>query len=162
MKKSLISAILLFLGVMLIIFSNIFEKEQKRVESINKEHLQNIQKIAEIERINDYIEKSIKPILSQKHHSVEEGIENLALFFDANSQKFGLSIDKYIYDTEISKNMTLSYKIMRQDKDKIDSLLRANYKSGFLDLSEFKMDKNSLIGKMELIQPYKKDMNVSK
>ena len=126
MKKSLISAILLFLGVMFIILTNVFEDEQKRVESINKEHLQNIQKIAEIERINDYIEKSIKPILKEKHNSAQEGVKNLALFFDINSQKFNLAIDKYIYDSEISKNMTLSYKIMRQDKDKIDSLLRVS------------------------------------
>lgn len=162
MKKSFISTVLLFLGVMSIILANVFENEQKRVESINKEHLQNTQKIAEIAGINDYIEKSIKPILKEKHNSAEEGVENLALFFDANSKKLNLSIDKYIYDTEISKNMTLSYKIMRQDKSSIDNLLSTNYKSGFLGLSEFKMDKNSLIGKIELIQPYKKDVNVSK
>ena len=162
MRNIIFITINLVFIVLLLSLIDWFEKEEFKVKSINKQYTENIKKMEKVSQINKWVYDDIFPIIKRKQNASQNSDENLITFFDDNADKYNFIVDKYIYSDSLSKNIDLSYSINIDDKEKLTNFINIKYKSGFLQFRELKMDKKSLSGTLQVIQPHDGKINASK
>lgn len=164
MKSVILISLNLLLCVLLIAMIDWFEKEEYKLELINKEHYTTIQKLENISQINLWLHEVVKIVEKRKTNSLETD-ESLIKFFDKYKETYNLLVSRYIYKDEIAKNLDLSYSISAGDRKKLADFMVIENRDGFLQFRELKMDEKSLSGKIQVIHLYKLyegDKNASK
>lgn len=150
------------LSVLIVALIFWFEQEEHKIETINKEYQKNIINLQKIAQINSWLSNNIIPMLKLNKDNSNGIDENLVSFFDENKDKYNLVVDKYIYKDEIAKNMDLSFKIDTGDKNQLINFLNIEYKYGFLQFREFKLNDKGFSGKFQVVESFEGDNNASK
>jgi hypothetical protein len=162
MKSVVLISLNLVLCVLLIAMIDWFEKEEHKLELINKEHYKTIGKLENISQINLWLHEVVGIV--EEKNSLETD-ESLIKFFDKHKDTYNLFVSRYIYKDEIAKNLDLSYTISAGDRKKLADFIVIENRDGFLQFRELKMDEKSLSGKIQVIHLYKLyegDKNASK
>jgi type I site-specific restriction endonuclease len=139
-----------------------FEKEQLKIEKINKAHLKNIEKLKKIAQINSWLDTIVKPKLKITPNSENLADENLVRYFDLHSKNLNLEVSKYIYSDAVAKHLLVNYEISRFELEKLEKLISLHYTEGFLQFREFDVDKKIVKGTIQFVQPFNGDKNESK
>jgi len=161
MKNIIIITLNLTLSVLMVGLISWFENEEVKIETLNKAHKEETSRLQKISQINSWLEDSIYPIIKIQPSSFEDGTLNIVRFYDDNAHNYNLLVDKYFYKEDISQNIDFSYKIDTYDIKNIRELISLEYKGGFLQFLEFKMDQKNISGKIQLIQPYNGENNAT-
>lgn len=162
MIKLIAITLSLILSVLIFSLSSWFEQEEIKIESMNKKHLQDIEKIKKIDQLNSWLDTKVEARLKVVPNSVDEVDKHFIKYFDKNSKRYNFLIKKYIYKDENVKKFDISYKINRNSKEDLINFMHLNYKDGFLEFKSYKLDKESLVGELQLIEFYKEDHNETK
>ena len=163
MSNIIIITINLTLSVLMIGLVSWFENEKIKIETLNKKHQEEINRLQKISQINSWLEDSIYPMIKtqQQQNRFDEGALNIVRFYDDNAHNYNMLVDKYFYKDEISHNINFSYKIDTHNVKNIRELINLEYEGGFLQFLEFRIDKKNIIGKIQLIQLYNGESNAT-
>lgn len=161
MKHISIITISLLLFVLTTALMSWFEEEEAKVKAINVQNSKNIQKLQKIAQINSWLEHDIIPAISDDQNDSLVTDRNMIYFFDENRDKYNLLVDKYIYKDNFAKNIDLSYTIGKGERGKFKDFIKIEYRDGFLQFRELKMDANGISGKVQIVQPHSEENNLS-
>ena len=139
-----------------------FEKEQLKVESINKEHLVQIEKLRKIGKINTWLDNVVKPLLISLPKTQKEAESNLISYFDTHQQNYTLSVKQFIHKDDVAIYLLNDFSLDRSKLNILESFTNVHYPYGFLQFQEFSLNKKNLQGTLLLIQPFYGEDNVSK
>jgi len=129
-----------------------YETEQQKLEVINKEHTRDIRTLREIRQINVWLAKEIEPFLQTLPKNTSSSKNQLVLFFDRYSQLFDFKVEKYIYKDDLTQNLDISFTVNRDNKD-LQKLMQLQYKTGYIEFKNFKVDEKKITGILHLVQP---------
>ena len=149
-------------SVLFLALSEWFIQEETKVEQINKQHLEDIQRLKKISKINKWLEAVVKPSLDALPTDIKSSDASLVDFFDTYSHQFNFKVDKYIYKDVNTYNLNIGFIVPRNNKDILESLMKLKYKKGFLRFSNFQLDENKIKGEIQVVQPFYKDTNASR
>lgn len=152
----------LVLSVLMLALTEWFDEQQNVVLQINREHRSEIQKLKKIKTINEWLDRIVKPSLDKVPVGIQDSDEGLVSFFDEHAEKFNFKVTKYIYKSEQTHNLDISFKIPRNDKERLSELLSLKRDIGFLQFKTFTLKDKDLVGKLRIIQPLYGDINASR
>lgn len=149
------------LSVLMLSLTTWFENESLKIQEINKQHKQEIQKLREIAKINLWLDKVVKPSLEKVPTNIASTDDSLVNFFDEYSQAYNFRVSKYIYKDENSRNLDIKFNILRNAKKELKNLMTLKYNKGFLRFNNFDLKDKKIMGEIEVVQPFYGDMNAS-
>lgn len=159
----MIKTISITLSIVLIILmlSSIswFELEQEKIETINKKHIEDIEKLKKITQINIWLDSIVKTKI--RTLSERESENKLVSYFDHNAALYNFQVKRYMYNDKNTKNLNVSFKVDRNNISNLNNLMSIQYIDGFLQFKKFEMNEKSIKGEIQLIQPYNGDNNAS-
>ena len=138
-----------------------FEQEQEKIETINKKHIDDIEKLKKITQINAWLDGIVRSKLKVLSEKEDEAEHHLVSYFDNNVEKYKFKVNRYMYNNNNAKNLDISYSVDRNDTGKLNTLMSILYKDGFLQFKKFGMNDKNIKGEIQLIQPYNGDNNAS-
>jgi len=138
-----------------------FEQEEIKVQSINRQHLQEIKKLRKISKINGWLDKVVKPSLSATPTDANASDEPIVNFFDEYANEFNFQVDKYIYNDENTHNLNIKFSISRNELEKLEDLMKLKYKKGFLQFNDFQLKEKLIKGELQIVQPFYGESNAS-
>jgi hypothetical protein len=154
MVKMFIISFFLISSVLFFAVTNWFENEQIKVNKITKKHLNDIRRLRKIAKINQWMDKIVKPSLDRLKSDVESTDNDLVDFYDKYSQQFNFRVSKYIYTDVNTQNLDIKFSILRDDISILKELTSLKHKSGFLHFNSFDIDDKSIKGELQIVQPY--------
>ena len=160
MKRVLIISLNFIIFVLLLGMVSWLEQEEIRIEATNKAYYRNIHKLEKIAQINIWLDDVVS-ITKRKESNPEEIDGNMIEFFDKNKNKYNLLVKRYFYDDMTTKNLDLSYRVDVNNRKTIEDFITVDYEDGFLQFVEFRFDEKSINGKLQLLQSYNGENNVS-
>ncbi len=152
----------IILSVIMVASVSWFEKEQEKIERINKNHLKDIQKLKKISQINSWLDSIVKPKLKITPANEDLADDNLVRYFDTHSKELNLQVSRYIYADDVAKHMIVTYEVKRSKLQELKKLMNLYFKEGFLQFRELHVDEKTVKGTIELVQPFNGENNVSK
>ena len=162
MKKTIIISIIFVSSILLYSLGQWYETQEQKLKVINKEHIRNIKTLREIREINVWLKKDIEPFLQALPKDTSSSKNQLILFFDRYSQLFDFKVEKYIYEDKFTQNLDISFAVNRDNND-LKKLMQLQYKTGYIEFKNFKVDDKKVTGILHLIQPMGNgDQNASK
>ena len=161
MKKLLIISAAFALSILMVAASNWFEEQTKVVESINRQHLHEIERLKKIAKINKWLRSTITPFIESLPKDANASDVTLVKFFDRYADRFDFRVKNYIYKDKYSHNLDVMFKIPRYDKKNLQELMLLRYPTGYLQYNTFELKEESVIGKLRIVQPLYGDFNVS-
>ncbi len=161
MKKLIFVTVALVLSVLMYATSNWFEEQTLVVRSINTQHLQEIERLKKIARINKWLKDSITPFLESLPKDANASDITLVKFFDRHANKFHFTVEDYIYREPYSHNLDVTFSVLRDDKKDLRDLMLLRYPTGYLQYDFFKLESRKVTGNIRIVQPLYGDANVS-
>ena len=161
MLKFFIVFINIALVILLLSLTTWFEKRDIEIQNINSKHLRDIAKLRNIPKINNAIEKYVKPELKVWPKSDERADLKLIQFFDRYAIPYHFVVNKYLYKDTIAHYLEIDYSIDRNKKKELLHFLQTQFKGGFIQFRSFDLDKEKLKGTIQLIQPFTGENNAS-
>jgi len=149
------------LSILMLALSDWFIEQEQIVEKINKEHRSEIQKLKKIKKVNEWLNKVVKPSLDNVPKGVEDSDDGLVNFFDKHAKSFKFQVKKYIYKNEDTHNIDIAFEVPRNDKKRINDLVLLNREKGFLQFTNFSLQDKRILGELRVIQPFYGDSNES-
>jgi len=161
MKLYLIITLNFVLCALMISYIEWFKQDEASLATLNSTYIKDIEKLEKISHINQWLESAVIPNIKERSCEEEEADKNLIEFYDLNKEAYNLYINKYIYEGNDTKNMELSYDISTHDKTKLIELLMLRDDNRFFQFKELCIDKDRVVGVIEVAQPCKKASHVS-
>jgi len=154
MRTSIIVTFLLLIFVLSTAFETWLEKQNQKIDALNQQYAKDIKKLHTIAQINSFLESEIAPFIVDWQNNSIDIDTKLIDFVSKNQNKYNLLIEKFIYEDDLAKNIDLSYVIERDKKELLNDFLGTEYRDGFLQFRELKLNAKELSGKIQVVQPY--------
>lgn len=151
----------LSMSVLLAALVQWFQTEELNVENINTEHLHEIKRLQKISKINKWLDKVVAPSLAALPKNEERSDDSLVKFYDLHADAFHFKITKYIYNDPNTHNLNISFKVRRDEKNNLENLMKLKYPNGFLQFNSLKLKDDTVIGELQLVQPFYGEQNAS-
>ena len=164
MRLYLIITLNFVLCALMISYIEWFKQDEASLATLNSTYIKDIEKLEKISHINQWLESAVIPNIKERPCEEEEADKNLIEFYDLNKEAYNLYINKYIYegkDTKDTKNMELSYEISTHDKTKLIEFLMLRQENRLFQFKELCIDKDRVVGVIEVAQSCKKASHVS-
>jgi hypothetical protein len=124
-------------------------------------NLQDIQRIKETQKINDFLEKEVFPNVDKIRSAGAYDLKMLR-YFDTYRDPFGLELKRFIYFERGNARMDYRFKVPRRYKKRIYNLLNHTFENGMISFLTFNMGDGNIEGELRLSKPFaKRDGNVS-
>ena len=162
MIKIIAISFALIFSVLMVALADWFVDQEQIVQKINREHKSEIQKLKKIKKVNEWLNKIVKPSLDNVPKSLQDSDDGLINFFDRHATAFNFQVKKYIYATKDTHNIDISFEIDRNQKDRLNELVLLKRKKGFLQFTQFTIDEKKVKGELRAIQPIYGESNESK
>ena len=141
-------------AILMFALASWFETEELQVQSINRQHLQEIRKLRKISKINSWLDKVVKPSLSKTPTDANASDGPIVNFFDEYAYEFDFEVDKYIYDDENTHNLNIKFSISRDQQETLENLMKLKYQKGFLQFNNFEVKDKLIKGELKIVQPF--------
>ena len=136
-------------------FLNIwYEQQDIKIQKINEKYISDTRELQEIKKIDNWLNENVKQNLITIPKNTEEADIKLIHFFDTHAKEYSFQVEKFIYKDEMAHFLNIKYSISRGNYNNLLKFLKQEYKSGYLFIKSFNIEKTKLNGELIVVQPY--------
>ncbi len=154
----MIKIIFITINIILIFFlyflNQWYENEDNKLITINKKYIKKTKKLQEIGKIDKWLEKKVKDKLLQIPANSEVADLRLIHFFDKYAKNYSFSVEKFIYNDEYARFLSIKYSFSRKNYTKLVNFMKLQYKNGYTIVDNLELDKSTLQGGLIIVQPF--------
>jgi len=154
MKQIAFTTVNIILAVFLYFLTLWYKQESVAMNETNKNYIRNTKKLQDIKKIDQWLQSKVKKHFVKIPENLQKADLKLIAFFDAYAKEYNFEVEKFIYKDEYAHFLDIKYSLSRGDYKNLMQFMQQQYQNGYILFKKFLIDKDTVKGELQVVQPY--------